>query len=400
MKRIIMLVAAMLVYLSHYAQVDFSARVFKPDGNLIGLGSAPLAMLVDSEDTVRYSSIDSCSIVHFDNIPIGSRCRIFYRTRKSIVDYDYAGFSLDSNMYIDSLVLKACPKDWDFFASKVEKDSIMKCRVDTILYDIHRNDSLRKVKPSKYDYNINNYPHLIRYYYNDWINHFPSWRTWPSAVDSAYKYCLEAYNKYPYLYYLYYPLKQLSAYLGVEFDKLPPYDTIAVKYFPLPEMPSRWWADTTLNVLNIWEEYEDDNKSFKYYLCRGENSLCYPLANDGTVRLFCTGPFGGAIYIYRIQDDSLYYWEINRSTKRLEKSVVLLPSSEIDNARVLIGAFHSAPRRTDDCNNLVPDACTYYLEYVVDGKYYCYSTTTGKETKELKNIMQFFFKATSKNSTF
>ena len=307
-----------------------------------------------------------------------------------IVDYDYAGFSLDSNMYIDSLVLKACPKDWDLFASKVEKDSIMKCRVDTILYDIHRNDSLRKVKPSKYDYNINNYPHLIRYYYNDWINHFPSWRKWSSAADSAYKYCLYAYNNYQELYYLYYPLKQLACYLGVGFDRPQPQGPKGAKYLPQPEMPNSWWTDTAMNVFSLWEEYENDNEYRQDIFDKSrEKTICCPPANDGTVRLQKLSPLDG-IYTWRIQDGYLYYKIVSsRKSLLVKDDKVKLSQPVMDSLALLIDAFRSVPRTLDDYGLRSIDGSTYWLEYVVGGKYYHCTTTGYCVPKDLDDIIEF-----------
>ena len=97
MKRIIMLVAAMLVYLSHYAQVDFSARVFKPDGKPIVMFLEPSFMRVESEDTIRYLS-DTTVIVHFEDIPIGSRCYFECHIIGTDVLYYSDIFTLDSSM--------------------------------------------------------------------------------------------------------------------------------------------------------------------------------------------------------------------------------------------------------------------------------------------------------------
>ena len=214
-KHILIFAIILAVYLSSNAQVNFSARVFAPNGKQLNDCFA-FSLKVKCEDTVRYHHwSDTSTIAHFENIPIGSRCYFRYNAYHRNENFDLPVFTITSNMHIDSLVVKSCPKDEGWFWSKAKKDSILHSNAvkwtsdikgyDTLWFDSIRNDYyIDKRNP--------NYLSLARLYYNDWMQPFSSWRTWQHSADSAYKYCLYAYKKYPYLYY---PLRQLAHHLGI-----------------------------------------------------------------------------------------------------------------------------------------------------------------------------------------
>lgn len=378
-----MLVAAMLVCLEHYAQVDFSARVFKPDGKPIVMFLEPSFMRVESEDTIRYLS-DTTVIVHFEDIPIGSRCYFECHTIGTDVLYYSDIFTLDSNMYVDSMVMREqrVKHGYDDVFTWKELDSV----VEQLPKDIDGYDTIW----DNFLHDEVNCYRLARFYYNDWMNPFPSWRKWSSAADSAYKYCLYAYNNYPELYYLYYPLKQLACYLGVGFDRPQPQGPKGAKYLPQPEMPNSWWTDTAMNVFSLWEEYENDNEYRQDIFDKSrEKTICCPPANDGTVRLQKLSPLDG-IYTWRIQDGYLYYKIVSsRKSLLVKDDKVKLSQPVMDSLALLIDAFRSVPRTLDDHGLRSIDGPTYWLEYVVGGEYYHCTTTGYCVPKDLDDIIEF-----------
>ncbi len=393
MKKIILFVVASLIFVSHYAQVNFSARIFTPKGKPIEVFLNPIVMIVESEDTARYM-FDTTTIVHFENILIGSRCYFTCFDIAPNLLYYSDIFTLDSNMYVDSLVMQEQRREngYDDFFTWKEKDSV----VDQLQKDINGYDTIWYFFPDSTTKNYSlrdevNCFRLARFYYKDWMNPFPSWRKWSNAADSAYKYSLYVYNNYPKFYYLYYPLKQLAKYLDIDFVEYPPKAPEGVKYISQPDMPNQWWKDTTLNLFQLWQDYEEENEHKAYFFERAEEaSICCPLAEDGTIRLLRISPMD-ATYIWRIQNGYLYYKLLScRDSHLIKEEKLLLSSSVLDSIGSFIRAFNSKTRSLEDEGLITStDPNSYFLEYIVDGKYY-YCTTTGDIVpKELEDVIEF-----------
>jgi hypothetical protein len=63
---------------------------------------------------------------------------------------------------------------------------------------------------------------------------------------------------------------------------------------------------------------------------------------------------------------------------------------ESDSVTSLINTFSHITRNNDDSGFYVIDGSTYLLEYIIDGKYYYYETSSGAEPKELIDILEYF----------
>ena len=102
------------------AQVSFSARVFFPTESPIDikfLMPKGFCLTVDIEDTVRCISCDSTATVRYDNIPVGSRCRFFYRDFGEL--YTCPVFTITADTHVDSLVLRRDPSKEEVFWTKM-----------------------------------------------------------------------------------------------------------------------------------------------------------------------------------------------------------------------------------------------------------------------------------------
>ena len=387
-KHILIFAAILVVCLSSNAQVNFSARAFTPSGKQLD-DYFSFSLKVECEDTVRYHHwSDTATIAHFENIPIGSRCYFRYNDYFGTKSFDFPIFTINSDIHIDSLVLTPCPKDYGWFWSKAKKDSILHSNAAKWTANIKGYDTLWYDSVSnKYFINKNN-PyclHIARLYYNDWMEPFPSWQTWQHSADSAYKYCLYAYKKYPYLYY---PLRQLAHHLGIEFNGKKPKEPNKKTFIPQPTMMEEWWKDTTDNLLYMWKKHADNNSYYKKHCLEKarEKSLCYPVGDNGIVRLIIMNPLGGNS-IYRIQNGKLYFKHLRiYKPKLLINDSYELTPMELDSIALLVDAFSRLPRTNDDRGLYVIDGSTYLLEYIIDGKYYYYETSSGAEPKELEDI--------------
>ena len=199
-QRLFIFAFLMLPTLCLHGQVTFRARIFLPGGySASGMLSSP-QMIVEGEDTARYmprpALIDTTDgTVCFTGIARGARC---YLSLHDIgFSYDYPVFTINEDMTVDSLVLhqmnsRARAYCWNrakgdsALRAEVEPLSVNPMARDTLWYDEGRS------------YLIDDEPHaleLARLYYADWTFPIPSWRTFPHAADSAYRYALMAYDE-------------------------------------------------------------------------------------------------------------------------------------------------------------------------------------------------------------
>lgn len=372
----------LLVSLAVSAQVSFSAHVFLPTNEPLDY-FFPFYLKVDSEDTVRYQ-FDSTASVRFDNIAIGSRCHLTYDD--VVGSYDYPVFTITEDTYIDSLVLRRIPREKEWFSTKFQKDSTFNSRAIHWSHDVDGYDTLWYENHSWLDKE----PHslkLARLYYSDWIAPLASWRTWPHAADSAYRYCLHASKQYPYLYY---PLRQLAQYFGKRTEMKPPKEPDEYTYFPQPEMPEDWWMDTTVNLFSLWEQHEQENIRARNHTLgiAYEKSLCYPIATDGTMRLMILDPLGWGVIIYRVEGEQIYRKRISAYGDELkDNEFYTLTDDELDSVSMTVEAFHRAERPDDESGPYVIDGCSFMLEYIINGKYHRYTTSSGAIPPQLKAIM-------------
>lgn len=395
LRRLAAIMAACLLAMPARAQVSFSARVFYPSGRPV-VGIPPLRMLIDSEDTVRhylggYDISKGIDTIHFDNIAKGSRCQISCYLIGNTHIYKSDVFTFNADTYIDSLVLMRRDREGYVFWTKAEKDSTLKARAAQWSRDIEAYDTLWYNDEIYY---VDGDPcclKLARLYYMDWVSPFASWRTFAHAADSAYRYCLYTLNRHPSYSFLYYPVMQLARHMNQSPNVKTPKPPDKHTYFPQPEMADGWQNDTTANLFTPWEKHTYDNHyARKYTLGKAyEESLRYPAtAADGTMRYMITNPLGG-IVIYRVQGGRMYYNRFPFSEKAKGQwswDRVELTANELDSVAVLVDAMHKAGRPDDESGTYVIDGSTFTLEYIVDGRYHRYTTSSGAEPPQLKAL--------------
>lgn len=382
MKKGCILGVLLLVSLAVSAQVSFSAHVFLPKNEPLD-DFSPFCLKVDGEDTVRYHYASTAS-VRFDNIAVGSRCHFIYN--HFLGSYDYPVFTITEDTHIDSMVLRRIPREKDWFSTKFQKDSTLNSRAIQWLHDVDGYDTLWYEYYSLPDVE----PHslkLARLYYSDWIAPLASWRTWPHAADSAYRYCLHASKQYPFLYY---PLRQLSQHLGKTAEIIPPKEPDEYTYLPQPIMPEEWWTDTTTDLFTLWENHYQENAYARDYTLgiADEKSLCYPRAADGTMRLLIDAPLGWGVLIYRVEGDQLYRKRVSSYYDEIkENEFYTLPDDELDSVIMAMDAFRRAGRPDDESGVYVIDGNEYLLEYTVNGHYYRYKTSSGAVPPQLESLI-------------
>ena len=329
------------------AQVSFSARVFFPPErhiDIMFLMPKGFCLTVDGEDTVRCIGCDSIATVRYDNIPVGSRCRFFYRDFGEL--YTCPVFTITADTHVDSLVLRRDPSKEEVFWTKIQKDTTLQNRAARWGSDVDGRDTFWYED----EFWLDDEPHslkLARLYYADWIAPLASWRTWPHAADSAYRYLLHAYKQHPFLYY---PLRQVAQHLGKPLKAKPPKEPNKHTYLPQPDMPDHWWTDTTANLFTPWEKHDWENTYARDHTLgkAGEKSLCYPLATDGTMRYIESNPLSG-VAIYRIENGRLYYFRLGgKGWKLTDNDPYRLTSEELDSVENAVTAFHRAGRPEDE----------------------------------------------------
>lgn len=382
-KALFILGTLLMISLVVSAQVSFSAHVFLPKNEPLD-DFFPFYLKVDGEDTVRYQYASTAS-VRFNNIAVGSRCHFTYADYGG--SYDYPVFTITEDTYIDSLVLRRIPREKEWFSTKFQKDSTFNSRAIQWSHDLDGHDTLRYNNEN--DYWIDDEPHslkLARLYYSDWVTPLTSWRTWPHAADSAYRYCLHASKQYPYLYY---PLRQLAQHLGKTAVITPPKEPDEYTYFPQPEMPEEWWMDTTINLFSPWEQHEQENARARNSTLgiANEKSLYYPIAPEGTMRLMIIDPLGWGVIIYRIEGEQIYRKRISAYGDELkDNEFYTLTDDELDSVTMVVDAFHRAGLPDDEIVRVI-DGCTYELEYIKNGQYHRYINNSGIAPPQLKDIM-------------
>lgn len=389
MKKILSICVALLALaVGVEAQVSFSARVFFPPEkphDIWVLMYGGFWLTVDGEDSVRHCGCDSNAMVRFDNIAVGSRCIFFYRDFSET--YDYPAFTITADTHIDSLVLRIAPKEKDVFWTKVQKDTTLQNRAVQWGKDVDGRDTFWYEEDAFWLDDESHSLKLARLYYADWIAPLASWRTWPHAADSAFRYCLHAYKQYPFLYY---PLRQLAYHLGKTIKLKPPKEPDKHTYLPQPEMPDKWWKDTTADFFTPWEQHDWENTYANDYTLgkARERSLCYPLAAEGTMRYMESSPFGG-VRICRVEDGRLYVKHSGGRDRRLtDEESYVLTADELDSVSNAVADFHRAGRPNDESGLYVIDGSTFVLEYIFDGRYHRYTTSSGAVPPQLEAIWE------------
>ena len=399
MKKTLLLVVLLLLSMAVPAQVSFSARVFFPPEvplDPMFIKYEPFCLKIDSEDTVRYCYCDSITTVRFDSIATGSLCHLIYRDFGD--SYDYPVFTITTDTHIDSLVMQRNPYIRNLFRTKTKKDSTLKSQATQWSHDVEGRDTFWYEN----DFWLDDEPHslkLARLYYADWVAPLATWRTWPHTADSAYRYCLLASKQYPYLYY---PLRQLAYHLGKTLKMKPPKAPDEHTYLPLPALPDKWWTDTTADLFTPWEQHNQENSYAREYTLgkAHEKSLCYPLAADGTIRYIETCPLSG-ILICRIEDGRMHrkglVWGKRGITNDETYYLTAEDAEDLDSVALAIAAFQRAGRPEDESGNYVIDGCTFVLEYIIDGRYHRYTTSSGAVPPELKTIMEALARISKNN---
>ncbi|MCQ2305373.1 MAG: hypothetical protein MJZ97_10325 [Bacteroidales bacterium] len=393
MKKAILFGVVMLFTLVASAQVSLSAKVFLPDKE--PLDSAyfiyQLCLIVDGEDTVRhlYTSNDP---VRFDNISIGSRCHFIFND--FVNSFDSPTLTITGDTHIDSLVLRRTHNGNGWFNTKTQKDSTLTSDAIQWSHDVNGHDTIW-FDDSRNSHWVDDEPHSLKLaclYYYDWVEPLVSWRTWIHAADSAFRYCMLAYKQYPYLYY---PLRQLAHHLGKTLEINAPKDPDEYTYVPQPEMPDKWWTDTTTNVLYSWRRYDERNNYERNYAFGKayEKSLCHPLASDGTMRFMESDVMGWGVLIYRIEDGKLYHKRVSVLDNELKDNMFCtLTTNELDSLSMALNAFQRAGRPDDESGAYVIDGSHFVLEYVIDGHYHRYTTSSGAVPPQLEAIQELLMR--------
>ena len=392
MKKIMPIFAALLALVAcAEAQVSFSARVFFPTErhiDIMFLMPKGFCLTVDGEDTVRCIGCDPTATVRYDNIPVGSRCRFFYRDMGEL--YTCPVFTITADTHVDSLVLRRDPSKEEVFWTKIQKDTTLQNRAARWGSDVDGRDTFWYED----EFWLDDEPHslkLARLYYADWIAPLASWRTWPHAADSAYRYLLHAYKQHPFLYY---PLRQVAEHLGKPLKAKPPKEPNKHTYLPQPDMPDHWWTDTTADLFTPWEKHDWENTYARDHTLgkAGEKSLCYPLAADGTMRYIESNPLSG-VAIYRIENGRLFYFRLGgKGWKLTDNDSYRLTAEELDSVENAVTAFHRAGRPEDERGLYVIDGSTFVLEYVTDGRYHRYTTSSGAVPPQLEAIIEILIR--------
>ena len=392
MKKIMPIFVALLALVAcAEAQVSFSARVFFPPErhiDIMFLMPKGFCLTVDGEDTVRCIGCDSIATVRYDNIPVGSRCRFFYRDFGEL--YTCPVFTITADTHVDSLVLRRDPSKEEVFWTKMQKDTTLQNRAARWGSDVDGRDTFWYED----EFWLDDEPHslkLARLYYADWIAPLASWRTWPHAADSAYRYLLHAYKQHPFLYY---PFRQVAQHLGKPLKAKPPKGPDKHTYLPQPEMPNNWWTDSTADLFTPWEKHDWENTYARDHTLgkAHEKSLCYPLAADGTIRYVETCPFSG-ILICRVEGGRMHHIRLGWGKRGItDNETYTLTAEELDSVAMVVTAFQHAGRPEDESGIYVIDGCNFVLEYIMEGKYHRYTTSDGAVPPQLEAIIELLIR--------
>lgn len=386
MKRFILLPFLVLGTLCTQGQATFKARVFLPGGHSVsGMYASPV-MIVEGEDTARTAprlgDLDTLGeSVCFTGIARGARCYLFI---DGLADYDYPAFTIDGDMEVDSLVLKDVAEDLKLYWCRARRDSALHADVaalggDPMARDTHWYDLFDGHK----NYRIDNETHalkLARIYYGDWMLPIASWRTFPRAADSAYRYALMAYDsrETPWLYPA---ICQLHRHLGFRGEpKVLKPKQPKVTYTPLPYDEASL-SDSTIDLMTPTKRWRWLSDLLEKVLPEfGEPSLCCPVAEEGTLRYMVWSPWG-YINVLRLQGHRVY---VNRASGWPTEKMKLtaydefdLSDSQLAEVRRLMDAFRSAPLPDEVRGGYVIDGADYLLEYIHNGQYRSFRAPQG-----------------------
>ena len=164
-------------------------------------------------------------------------------------------------------------------------------------------------------------------------------------------------------------------------------------------MPDKWWTDTTTDLFTPWEIHnQEDIYARESTLGKAhEKSLCYPLAAEGTMRYIETCPFSG-ILICRVEGGHLYHKRLSWGKREMtDNETCTLTADELDSVATAVAAFQRAGRPEDESGNYVIDGCTFVLEYIFEGRYHRYTTSSGAVPPELEALMGLLHRIYKRN---
>lgn len=384
-------------------QVSFKARVFLPGGHSVSGMHASLMMVVEDEDTARSAprlgDLDTLGgSVCFTGITRGARCYL-YLDEIGMLYYDYPAFTIDGDMDVDSLVLQRVAGYPALYWCRARRDSAMHADVAALggapmTRDTHWYDLFDGHK----DYWLDNETHalkLARIYYGDWMLPIASWRTFPHAADSAYRYAMTAYDrrKTPWLYPA---ICQLHRHLGFRGEpKVRKPKQPKVMYTPLPYDEASL-SDSTIDLMTPTKRWQWLNDFLGKVLPEfDEPSLCCPVAEEGTLRYMAWSPWG-YVSVLRLQGRRVY---VNRASgwptdkMKLEASDEFdLSDSQLAEVRRLMDVFLAA-KLPDDMTGViyVIDGGDFLLEYVINGEYRTFRAPQGGTPKVFDALTEYLW---------
>lgn len=390
----------MLASLCVQGQVTFRARIFLPGGySASGMLGGP-QMIVEGEDTARYMPrpvhIDTTDgTVCFTGIARGARCYLSLH-EIGLGSYDYPVFTINEDMTVDSLVLRQMNgRTRAYCWNRAKGDSTLRAEVEFLSInpmarDTHWYDEGRS-------YIIDDEPHalkLAKLYYADWFFPVSSWRTYPHAADSAYRYALMTYDreKTPWLYPA---ICQLHRHLGLQGEpKIRKPKQPKVMYRPLPYNEALL-NDTTVDLMSLMERRQWLDDFLHEVLPEfGEPSLCCPMAEEGTLRYMVWSPWG-YVNVLRIQGRRIYVnkasgWPTDKM--KLEASDEFdLSDSQLAEVRRLMDVFLNAHLPDDMTGTYVLDGGEYMLEYIHKGEFHTFRASDGGEPKEFVALTTYLW---------
>ncbi len=402
MRHRILLMLLLLAPLVGNAQVSFRARIFYPGGHSVSGTYGGPCMIVDGEDTARYMpQIDELDTtdgtVCFTGIARGARCYL-YMNGLGMPNYDYPVFTIDEDMTVDSLVLRKMEGRQGVYWSRALHDSAMRADVaalggDPMARDTHWYDHIDGTK----GYWLDDETHalkLAKIYYSDWVFPMASWRTFPHAADSAYRYALMAYDRKA-TPWLYPALQQLHSHLGhsgepeVRKPKGP-----NVMYRPTPYDETSL-ADSTVDLMTLMERRRWLDGFLEKTLPElGEPSLCCPVAEEGTLRYMAWSPWGD-VSVVRLSGRRLYVYRANGifdKMKLTECDEFYLNDNELAEVRRRMDIFLAA-KLPDDMTGViyVIDGGDYLLEYIHNGLYRTFRVPDGGKPEEFEGLTKYLW---------
>ena len=402
MKRYVLLLVLMFASVCAQGQVTFKARVFLPGGRSVSGMWASLMMIVEGEDTARFAprlgGVDTLGgTVSFTGIARDARCYL-YLNDPGMPGYDYPVFTVNEDMDVDSLVLRQVEGHPRLYWCRAVRDSVLRADVaalggDPMTRDTHCFDYGNGHKDCWTDDD----PHaleLARIYYSDWVFPIASWRTFPHAADSAYRYALMAYDhkKTPWLYPV---LCQLHRHLGLGNEpKVRKPKTPKTMYFPNP-YDEAMLSDSTVDLMTSVKH----GQWLRNFMGRvlpefGEPSLCCPMAEEGTLRYMVWSPWG-YVNVLRIQGRRIYVnkasgWPTDKM--KLEASDEFdLSDSQLAEVRRLMDVFLNAHLPDDMTGTYVLDGGEYMLEYIHKGEFHTFRASDGGEPKEFVALTTYLW---------